>query len=43
MKAIKIERHLDSDTLHLPELRGFVGLDVEITVIEKTPAAKKAT
>ncbi len=40
MNAIKIERHLDSETLHLPELRGLLGRDVEITVIEKTHARK---
>lgn len=34
MKTIRIERHLDSDTLHLPELLELIGKDVEITVRE---------
>ncbi len=42
MTAIKIERHLDSETLHLPELKGLVGRDVEITVIEKPRAPRKS-
>lgn len=35
MTAIKIHRHIDSETLHLPELRAMLGKDVEIIVIEK--------
>ncbi len=35
MTAIKIQRHIDSETLHLPELRAMLGKDVEITVVEK--------
>jgi len=32
MSAIRIRRTIDSDTLHLPELRPFIGQTVEITV-----------
>jgi hypothetical protein len=35
MNAIKIERHIDSETLHLPELRAMLGKNLEIIVIEK--------
>ncbi|HEY1380650.1 MAG TPA: hypothetical protein VGF55_27865 [Gemmataceae bacterium] len=37
MSTIRIRRTLDSDTLHLPELRPLIGKAVEITVTE-TPA-----
>jgi hypothetical protein len=36
MSAIRIRKHLDSDTLHLPELRNLIGHDVEITVVEQS-------
>ena len=32
MSAIRIRKTIDSDTLHLPELRPFIGQTVEITV-----------
>ena len=32
MAAIRIRKTLDSDTLHLPELRPYIGQTVEITV-----------
>lgn len=35
MKTIRIERHLDSATLHLPELAALIGKDVEIIVRER--------
>ena len=35
--VLKIRRHLDSETLHVPELRDLIGKDVEITVTETTP------
>jgi hypothetical protein len=38
MNAIRIRRTLDSDTLHLPELKPLVGKAVEIIVLEE-PAA----
>lgn len=34
MSAIRIKRRLDSDTLHLPELRPLIGREVEIVVQE---------
>ena len=37
MSAIRIRRTLDSDTLHLPELRPLIGRTVEI-VVEEAPA-----
>jgi hypothetical protein len=30
--TIRIRRRIDSETLHLPELKGLVGQEVEITV-----------
>ncbi len=35
MNAIHIHRHLDSDTLYLPELKPLVGRNVEIIVVEE--------
>ena len=32
MSAIRIRKMIDSDTLHLPELRPFIGQTVDITV-----------
>ena len=37
MSDIIILRKLDSDTLHLPELRGLIGKTVEIVVRERPP------
>ena len=34
MNAVRLRRRIDSETLHLPELRPFVGKDVEIIVLE---------
>ena len=34
MKAIRVRTHLDSDTVHIPELAEMVGKDVEIIVVE---------
>ncbi|HEX4592105.1 MAG TPA: hypothetical protein VH120_19385 [Gemmataceae bacterium] len=34
MSTIRIHRTLDSDTLHLPELKPLIGKAVEITVTE---------
>ena len=31
---VRIKRHLDSDTVHLPEAHGLVGRDVEIVIRE---------
>src|SRR5688500_7268634 len=33
--VVRVRRHLDSETLHLPELRSMIGKNVEITVREE--------
>ena len=35
MTTITVRRHLDSDTLRIPELEPLVGKDVEITITEQ--------
>ena len=35
MNAIRIQTHIDSDILHLPELRPLIGKRVEIIVLEE--------
>jgi hypothetical protein len=35
MNAVRIRRQLDSDTLHLPELKPLIGKNVEIIVLEE--------
>jgi hypothetical protein len=35
MNAIRVRRRIDSDTLHLPELRSLIGHDVEIIVLHQ--------
>lgn len=35
MTAIRVHRHIDSETLHLPELKAFLGQDVDILVTTK--------
>ena len=42
MNAVRIRKHVDSDTLHLPELRPMIGKDVEIIVIEQDGAPHEA-
>jgi hypothetical protein len=42
MSVIRIHRRIESETLHLPELRPFVGKTVEIIVTEQ-PTAPTAT
>ncbi|HEU0299099.1 MAG TPA: hypothetical protein VFR37_06575 [Longimicrobium sp.] len=32
MKSIRVLKHIDSDLLHIPELREVMGQDVEITI-----------
>ena len=41
METIHIHTHLDSEKLDLPELRPFIGLDVEIVVRPKTDREPK--
>ena len=36
--TVVLRQHLDSETIHVPELRPLVGKDVEITVRELTQA-----
>lgn len=43
MATIRILKHLDSETLHLPELRPLLGKTVAITVVEEEPAALSDT
>lgn len=33
--VVRVRRHIDSETLHLPELKAMIGKDVEITVREE--------
>jgi hypothetical protein len=37
MSAIRIRKTLDSDTLHVPELRPYIGRTVEIVVEDSAP------
>jgi hypothetical protein len=39
MNAVRIRRKLDSDTLHLSELKPPIGKNVEIIVLEEQPLA----
>jgi hypothetical protein len=38
MNAIRIRKQIDSETLHLPELKDMIGKTVEIIVLEETAA-----
>lgn len=43
MKAtVRVRRHLDSETVYLPEAKGLLGKDVEIVVREIDEAAESA-
>ncbi len=42
MQAIRVRQRLDSETLTLPQLRPFVGKDVEIVISDMTPASEPA-
>jgi len=35
MRVIRVHRWVESDTLQLPELREFIGKEVEILVLEE--------
>jgi hypothetical protein len=37
MNAIRIHKRVDSETLHLPELKSLIGKTVEIIVLEGPP------
>jgi hypothetical protein len=45
MNAIRLRRKLESETLHLPELRPLLGQTVEIIVLEEesSPAVRRGT
>ena len=38
MNAIRLKRHLDSATLHLPEIQPLIGKDVEIIILDDSIA-----
>lgn len=42
MNAIKIRKRIDSETLHLPELKPLIGKMVEIIVLEETASPGEA-
>ena len=37
MSAIRVKTVIDSDTLHLPQLRALIGHSVEIIVVDQEP------
>jgi hypothetical protein len=39
MQVIRVQRQIDSETLHLPELKPLLGKTVEITIREEYSAA----
>ncbi len=39
MNAIRVHKHIDSDLVHIPELRAMMGQDVEITIRTRSSAA----
>ena len=41
--ALRIRTRVDSETLHVPELRALIGKDVEIIVLEDAATAPAAT
>ncbi len=43
MNAIRIRKTLDSETLHLPELKPLLGRAVEIIILENGPAIHQGT
>jgi hypothetical protein len=44
MNAIRVRRRIESETLHLPELRPLIGKTVEIIVVEEpTPTVRPGT
>ena len=42
MNTIRITQKLESETLHLPQLRHWLGKDVEIVIRETSPASSLA-
>ena len=39
MNAIRIRKTIDSETIHIPELRPMIGHEVEIIVLEDRPSS----
>ncbi len=39
MNAIRIRKKIDSETIHIPELRPMIGHEVEIIVLEDRPSS----
>ncbi len=42
MSAIRIQRRIDSETLHLPEVKPLIGKTVEIVITEQPQAEEPA-
>ena len=40
MDALRIRTHVNSDTLHIPDLKQMIGKDVEIIVLVESPDKK---
>ncbi len=38
MNAIRVRKKIESETVHIPELRGMIGHDVEIIVLQDQPS-----
>ena len=36
MEAIRLKKHIESETVYLPELRPLIGKDVEIIVLDES-------
>lgn len=43
MSSIRIRKHIDSDTLTLPELRQYIGRTVEIVIEENPPTTEEVS
>ena len=43
MQAIRVRQRLESETLTLPQLRPFIGREVEIVVSEVSPEQETTT
>jgi len=43
MNAIRVRKHIASETLHLPELKPLIGREVEIIVLSESPLPEPPT
>src|SRR5437868_15372564 len=41
MNAVRLRRKVESETLHLPELRRLIGKTVQITIVEDAPSGAR--